>query len=289
MKELVDEVDSRKVSVTAVCDILGINRKTYYNQINHEENAYKLRRKELGIKIKQIHDESKQIYGAPKITRKLRQMGEVVSEKHVGNIMREMGLKPHYIKPWTKTTKNSDFSKELKNVIKRDFNPTKPNSVWCTDITYIWTREDDFVYLTSVMDLYSRKIIAWTLSKTLEADEVLKCLKTAQERRYMDVACVIHSDRGSQYVSKLYKKLTKDMVTSYSIKGDPWDNAPIESFHALIKREWLSRYKPENYDHAYSIVFEYIEGFYNTGRSHSFCDYLSPNEYEKQFMKTLSA
>jgi len=105
----------------------------------------------------------------------------------------------------------------------------------------------------------------------------------------MDVATVIHSDRGSQFVCKLYKKLTKEMATSYSRKGDPWDNAPIESFHALIKREWLSRYKPENYHHAYSIVFEYIEGFYNTGRSHSFCGYLSPNEYEKHFSKTLLA
>ena len=139
------------------------------------------------------------------------------------------------------------------------------------------------------MDLYSRKIIAWTLSETMEADEVLKCLKVAQKRRYMDVATVIHSDRGSQYVSKLYRKLTKEMVTSYSGIGDPWDHAPIESFHALIKREWLSRYKPENYHHAHSIVFEYIEGFYNTGRSHSFCGYLSPNEYEQQFMKTLLA
>jgi putative transposase len=98
LKELVDEVDERKISITSVCEILGTNRKTYYNNLNREENTYKLKRIELEIKIKQIHDESKQIYGAPKITRKLRQQGETVSEKHVGNIMREMGLKPHYIK-----------------------------------------------------------------------------------------------------------------------------------------------------------------------------------------------
>lgn len=113
-------------------------------------------------------------------------MGEIVSERLVGKIMREHGLKAHYTKPWTKTTKNCDFSKELKNVLKRDFYPTKPNSVWCTDITYIWTKESGFVYLTSVMDLYSRKIIAWTLSLTMEADEVLQCLKMARSRRHMD-------------------------------------------------------------------------------------------------------
>ena len=230
LKEWVDEVDHRKVSIKGVCTILGTNRKTYYNHLEFKENSYELRRKELAVKIKKIHDDSKQIYGAPKITRKLRQQGETVSEKHIGNIMREMELKPHYTKRWTRTIRNSDFSKELKNVIKRDFNPAKPNNAWCTDITYIHTKEDEFVYLTSVMDLYSRKIIAWTLSETLEADEVLRCLKIAQERRYMDVATVIHSDRGSQYVSKLYKNLTKEMITSYSRKGDPWDNAPIESF-----------------------------------------------------------
>lgn len=213
----------------------------------------------------------------------------MVSEKLVGNIMRELGLRAHYAKPWTKTTADCDFSKELKNVIKRDFNPTGPNAVWCTDITYIWTKEDGFVYLTSVMDLYSRKIIAWTLSRSMVADEVLMCLKMAQSKRYMDEAIVIHSDRGTQYVSKLYKQLTQNMRLSYSDKANPWDNAPIESFHALIKREWLNRYTPHNYDHAYSLVFEYIEGFYNTQRIHSFCDFISPNEYESLFTKTLSA
>ena len=284
-----DEVDGRKVSINAVCDILGTNRKTYYNQLNQMDNAYKLRRNMLAAKIEEIHKESKQIYGAPKITRKLRSQGERVSEKLVGNIMRELGLKAHYAKPWTKTTRNCDFSKELKNVLKRDFHPSQPNSVWCTDITYIWTKEAGFVYLTSIMDLYSRKIIAWTLSLTMEADEVLQCLKIARSRRYMDKAIVIHSDRGSQYVSKRYKELTQNMTLSYSDKGNPWDNAPIEAFHALIKREWLNRFIPENYEHTYSLVFEYIEGFYNIERTHSFCDYMSPNEYEKQFSKIISA
>jgi putative transposase len=289
LKELVDEVDERQVSISAVCDSLEINRKTYYNHFKPKENAYKLRREELGVKIKQIHQDSKEIYGAPKMTRKLRSQGEVVSEKLVGNIMRELGLKAHYAKPWTKTTKNCDFSKELKNILKRDFNPAKPNAVWCTDITYIWTKEDGFVYLTSIMDLYSRKIIAWTLSRTLMADEVLVCLQKAQSKRYLDKAIVIHSDRGSPYVSKLYKELTLNMITRYSNKGNPWDNAPIESFHALIKREWLNRNILENYEHTYSLVFEYIEGFYNIERTHSFCDYMSPNDYELQFAKSISA
>ena len=284
-----DEVDCRKVSISAVCEILELNRKTYYNHASKADNAYKLRRDELAVKIKRIHKGSKEIYGAPKITRILRRRGELVSERLVGKIMREHGLRAHYTRPWTRTTRNSNFSKELNNVLKRDFSPIKPNSVWCTDITYIWTKESGFVYLTSVMDLYSRKIIAWTLSFTLEAEEVLQCVKIAQIRRYTDKAIVIHSDRGSQYVSKRYKELTQNMTLSYSDKGDPWDNAPIESFYALIKREWLNRFVVQNYEHAYSLVFEYIEGFYNTERIHSFCEFNSPNEYESKFLLNNSA
>ena len=127
------------------------------------------------------------------------------------------------------------------------------------------------------MALYSRKIIAWTLSRTLEVDEVLKCLETANP-------VVIQSDRGVHYTSQKYKELTKGMIRSYSGKGNPWDNACIESYHAVIKREWLNRFKIMNYKHAYQLVFEYLEGFYNTVRIHSHCDYLSPNEYEMRYM-----
>ncbi len=197
---------------------------------------------------------SKEIYGAPKITEILKKEGEKISEKYVGNIMRENNIKAHYIKPYTITTKDCDFSNKLKNILNRDFNPKAPNQAWCTDITYIWTADEGFVYLTSIMDLYSRKIIAWTLSKTLEVDEVLKCLETAKKRRKSAKPIVIHADRGVHYTSKKYKRLTKQMKRSYSQKGTPWDNACIESYHALIKREWLNRFKIINYNHAYNTV-----------------------------------
>ena len=109
--------------------------------------------------------------------------------------MQEMGIKAHYIKPYTITTKNYDFSIKLKNILKRNFNPKKPNSAWGTDITYLWTQEDGFVYLSSIMDLYSRKIIDWKLTKTMEVKEVLKCLKEAKDRRKTDNPVVIYSDK----------------------------------------------------------------------------------------------
>ncbi len=220
---------------------LNLSKSGYYDYVKRKPSNQKKRKQELSKKIKAIHEESHEIYGAPKITVKLNQSGIKVSEKYVGNIMREMGIKAHYIKPYTLTTKECDFSTKLKNILKRNFHPEKPNSAWCTDITYIWTQEDGFVYLSSIMDLYSRKIIAWKLTKTMEVEEVLKCLEEAKDRRKTDNPVVIHSDRGVQFTSKKYYDMTVGMISSYSKKGNPWDNACIESFHALIKREWLNR------------------------------------------------
>ena len=267
-------------SVTGMLNKLKLSRSGYYDYLKRKPCKQKIRKEKLAAKIKKIHKESREIYGAPKIAKILQKEGNKVSEKYVGNIMREHGIKAHYIKPYTVTTKDCDFSNRLKNILKRDFNPKAPNEAWCTDITYIWTHEDGFVYLTSIMDLYSRKIIAWTLSKTLEADEVLKCLETAKQRRKTADPIVIQSDRGVHYTSKKYRELTKDMLCSYSGKGNPWDNACIESYHSIIKREWLNRFRIKNYNHAYKLIFEYLEGFYNTVRIHSHCDYQSPTRYE---------
>lgn len=155
-------------------------------------------------------------------------------------------------------------------------------TIWCSDITYIWTTEG-FVYLASIMDLFSRKIIAWNLSRKLDASGIIRTLQTAKQTRNPGRLVVIHTDRGCQYLSQSYIKETAQMCRSYSKKGYPWDNACIESFHALIKREWLNRFKIENYQQAYMLVFEYINTFYNTVRIHSHCNYMSPNDYEKLY------
>lgn len=233
-------------------------------------------------KIITIYNESHQNYGAPKITKALQEEGEKISEKTVGNYMREMGIKAQYVKPYTVTTIDSDFSTELKNILDEEFNPAEPNAVWCSDITYIWTYEG-FVYLTSIMDLYSRKIVAWELSDTLEARWVVEAINKARKARRIDRPLVMHSDRGVQYTCSAYKEATEGFINSYSKKAYPWDNACIESFHALIKREWINRFKILDYNHAYRLIFEYIEAFYNTVRIHSHCEYLSPSKYEEKF------
>lgn len=262
---------------------LGISKSGYYSWRKREKSAREIRKERVVKDIKEIYQKSYQNYGAPKIAHILREQGEVISERTVGKYMHENGLKAQYIRHRTKTTRDCDFSTKLHNILKRDFNPEKPNTAWCTDITYIWTLDDGFVYLTSIMDLYSRKIISWKLSKTMEVEEVLECLRIAKIRRQMDHPVVIHSDRGVQFVSKRYQELTKGMECSYSRKGNPWDNACIESFHSLIKREWLNRQRIMNYEEAYHLVFEYVEAFYNTVRIHSHCEYQSPNDYESNY------
>ena len=236
--------------------------------------------------IRTIYEESHEIYGAPKIAAKMRQKGDKVSERTVGKYMREIGIRACYRKHRIRTTRDSDFSSELKNILNRNFQPERPDASWCTDITYIWTG-GGFVYLASVMDLYSRKIISWTLGETLEAKWVLEAVEKAKEERRVRQPLVIHSDRGVQYTCRDYEEATEGMERSYSTKASPWDNACIESFHALIKREWISRFRIMDYNQAYRLVFEYIEAFYNTVRIHSHCGYRSPSEYEKQYLERM--
>ena len=276
------KVTGRRVSTSGMLKFLGVSRSGYRSFLNRTVSATRQRKEAMKKKIQTIYNDSKQNYGAPKITRELRKSGETIAERTVGKYMREMGIKAQWIKPWTTTTRDSDFSNELLNILDEQFNPERPNAVWCTDITYIWT-QDGFVYLNCVMDLFARKIIAWTLADTMEVSTVIETINKAKARRNTDLPLIIHSDRGSQYVSNAWREATESMQRSYSHSGYPYDNACIESFHSLIKREWLNRFNIRNYSHAYRLVFEYIETFYNTVRIHSHCDYMSPDEFEKLY------
>ena len=264
--------------------ILGISRSDYYYYMNHEMTKTEERRMKVTDSVVKIFNESGQLYGSPKIAALINRSGEdKVSQKYVLGIMKKLGIKPKYIRHRTITTVSRNFASDLKNILHRHFNPEKPDAFWCTDITYIWTYDDGFVYLASVMDLYSRKIVGWCVTRTMDANVVLECIEMAKRRRGIDHPVVIHSDRGVQYTSEAYRKATEGMVRSYSKKGTPWDNACIESWHSLLKRECIRFHKIMNYHEAKSIIFSYIEGFYNTVRIHSHCEYQSPDEYEEEY------
>ena len=242
-----------------------------------------IKKTKIKEKIKEIHEDSHKIYGAPKITKILNQRGHNIALRTVSTYMQEEGIRAHYRKPYTATTINSNFSMKLKNILKRDFNPEKPNSIWCSDITSIWT-ERSFVYLISIIDLYSRRIIAWEVTDSLSVSGVISCVNKAKKKRNLDKPIIVHSDRGKQYTSQAYKEaLGKGFIRSYSRKANPWDNACIESFHSLIKREWLNRYYFRNIADVRKAIFEYIKVFYNRKRIHGSIDYMTPLKYEQQY------
>ena len=279
------EEKGRRLSVSRVLDILGVSKSGYYDWMDRKPSQRELHKLDMQKKIMRIHEDSRQIYGAPKIARKLKEQGERISERTVTRYMHDMGIRAWYRRPYTVTTHSLDFSEKLKNILKREFSPEKPDSIWCTDITYIHT-EEGFMYLSCIMDLYSRKIVAWELGRSLETVYVVNAINKAIKRTGMK-PCVIHQDRGVQYTSEEYADATQGIDRSYSAKGNPWDNACIESFHSLIKREWLWRYKIKDYEHAYRLIFDYIDAFYNTVRIHSHCNYLSPITYEKIYYTKL--
>lgn len=276
------------MNLARVLNHLGLSRSGYYKYLSRDaQRGVQVKKKtEMKEQIKAIYLASKCIYGAPKIRQELLKNGHTIAEKTVGNYMREMGIKACYVKPYTVTTIDPDFDQRLKNLLQEAYNPAHPNSVWCSDITYISTGTG-FVYLTTIMDLYSRRILSWRLSETLEAKWVVECIEAAKHKRRGAEPLLIHSDRGSQYVSESYIASLHKVEFSYSQKASPWQNACIESFHALLKREWLYRFKIRDYDHARRLVFEYIEAFYNTVRSHSHCDYLSPKQFEDEYYHEL--
>lgn len=261
--------------------LLGVSSSGYYSWVKRIPSNQEKRKQQVKAEIIQIYNESHQIYGAPKITSILQSRGHVIAEKTVGNYMREENIKAIWVRPYIRTTIDPDFDNKLKNILDRDFKPVAPNTVWVTDITYIHTLSG-FVYLTSVMDLFSRKIIGWHVSNSLSTEHVIKAIEKAKASRKLSQPVIIHSDRGSQYVSKSYIEATPaaQFIHSYSNKGNPWDNACIESFHALIKREWLNRYVIKDTRHAHELIFEYIESFYNTVRIHEYCGMLSPYDFE---------
>ena len=196
---------------------LGVSRSGYRAFLNPKVSVSRQRKEALKQEIWKVYNDSKQNYGAPKIAKELRKSGEIISERTVGKYMHEMGIKAQWVKPWIATTRDSDFSNELHNILDEQFNPERPNAVWCTDITYIWT-QDGFVYLNCIMDLFSRKIIAWTLSDNMEASSVIETINKAKAYRNTDQPLIIHSDRGSQYISNAWR-----VVVEYGEIGNEMD------------------------------------------------------------------
>lgn len=271
---------------------MGVSRSGYYKWVQEKarENSYQKRRKALLARITWFFLDSKSRYGSPKITKLLRREGWTVSERLVGKLMHEKGIRSCVSKKFRVATTDSNHTQPIApNVLNQTFNTTAPNKIWVTDITYVPCREGR-LYLASVLDLYTRKIVGWKLADRMTTDLVLAALDQAYEVQKPGKGLLHHSDRGSQYASEEYRTRLSQyhMQASMSRKGNCYDNACIESFHSVLKKEFIYCTKFRTKVQAQQEVFEYIELFYNRKRIHGSLGYLSPDRFEDQYYKSIS-
>jgi len=236
----------------------------------------------LKQKIMQIYSNSRKTYGSPRIYQQLLREGYSVGKKRVERLMQEMGIQALAKRKYKATTDSKHSKPVAQNHLNRDFRADRPNQAWVADITYIYTQEG-WLYLATIMDLYSRKIIGWSLRNRLTKELVMAALDMALKQRKPSSSLLLHSDRGSQYASELYQTLLErnGILCSMSGKGNCWDNAVMESFYRTLKIELIYQRNYETRIEAQRDIFEYIEIFYNRERLHSSLGYYSPEEYEK--------
>lgn len=275
-----------------MCNVLGVSKSGYYKwqQNKTKENSYQKRRNLLLARITWLFLDAHKRYGSPKITKLLRREGWAVSQRLVGKIMSENGLRSCVSKKFKVTTTDSNHKLPIApNVLNQNFATTAPNQVWVTDITYISCREGK-LYLASVLDLFTRKIVGWKLADHMTTELVLAALDQAYAAQKPKKGLIHHSDRGSQYASEEYRKrLQKYKIeASMSRKGNCYDNACIESFHSVLKKEFIYCTKFRTKAQAQQEVFEYIELFYNRKRIHGSLGYLSPDRFEAEYYKNNS-
>ena len=274
--------------ISTMCRALKVTRAGYYAWAKRPISARDARDLELVAKIGAIYEQSRGIYGAPKIHLTLKSQGERTSKKRVARIMAD--------RAWAGTTRScaKRSSKERRvtkkdsapDLVKRDFSAQGPNEAWFADITYVRTRQG-WLYLALVMDVWSRKIVGWAMDTKMEAALADDALRMAIERRHPVKGCIHHSDHGSQYGSLLLGKTMREYGIRPSMGAiqSPWDNAVTESLMGIIKSECIRSRVFSTREEAALELFEYIEVFYNRMRIHSALGWLSPEQFEKAHLK----
>ena len=279
--------NSDSFPVVAMCRAFQISKSGYYRWLKAEPGVRTQRSLRIRASVKQVYEESNQIYGSYKIADQLGKDDrlEAACRNTVATAMREMGLKSRVSKKFTPITTVSDPSKvPAPNILDQIFTADAPNQKWVTDITYLPT-ESGWVYLAVVLDLFSRKVVGWSISESLATPLVSTTLRNAIEARKPDTKSLLHhSDRGSQYTSDDYQKTlrTLNIICSMSRTGCCYDNAVMERFFWSLKHEWTKFEHFADINQARRSVFQYIETFYNSKRIHQTLGYKTPDEFEEQ-------
>ena len=269
--------------VCVMCGILEVTESGFYAWLGRAESDRAVRARELSEQIRVIHHRSKGVYGAIKVTKDLHHRKVAVDRKTVAKLMGAMGLRSVVSKKFrVQTTDSNHCNPVAPNTLNREFaSATAPNKIWSTDITYIHT-DEGVLYLAGVMDLFSRKIVGWSIDDTMTAELVESAFNAAVSSRKNAFGLLHHSDRGVQYTSRRYRELldVNGVRVSMSRTGNCYDNAVVESFWGKLKTEMVYQFQFATKEEAKAAVFEYIEMFYNRIRLHAALDYVSPEQFE---------
>lgn len=269
-----------------MCKVLKVSRSGYYKWLRKEPETVK-KHKALDNQIREEFEKSRKTYGAPRLTKVLNEKGVVCSKATVGRRMQEQGIAARRKCKFKSTTDSKHGLPVAPNLLNRQFKVENPGQVWVSDITYIRII-NYFIYLTVIIDLADRMVVGWSLSRSLDANStVIRAFKNACKVRLPGIGLIFHSDRGVQYACKEFVSLLKNykVKQSMSRKGDCWDNAVAESFFKTLKVECLYRRKIKSDQMAYSVLFDYINGWYNTVRIHSAIGFVSPLAAFKKLTK----
>ncbi len=272
--------------ISLQCQVLGVTRSGYYSfQVRITNKPDNPQHQEMLEWVKDIAESSDDTYGSRRMKKALNILGYPVSRNKARKLMQEANVPVRRRKKYKVTTNSNHKQPVFDNLVKRQFDVPQQDRVYVSDVTYIWTQEG-WLYLAVVIDLYSRKVVGWSMNPRMKAQLVCDALKMAIWQRRPKAGLIHHSDRGSQYASRAFRQLLKahDIKGSMSRKGDCWDNAVVESFFGSLKQERVHRRNYQTRYEAQQDILHYISMFYNNYRLHSYLGYISPNEFERRMV-----
>ena len=270
--------------IATLCRVLGVSSSGYYAWCDRPPSVRTKADRDLLVQIYAIHERSRGTYGAPRIHAELRAQGVRCGRKRVARLMGQAGLTGAQRRRYRGTTRQHPDAVAAPDLVQRDFTASQPDQLWVADVTYVATGEG-WLYLATVLDAWSRRIVGWAMGETLRTELVVDALNMAVWNRRPAAEVIHHSDRGAQYTSLAFSRRCQEagVAPSMGSVGDAYDNALAEAFFATLETELLMRHTFATRGVAGLALFEFIEGFYNSYRRHSALGYLSPAEFERQW------
>ena len=264
-----------------MCRVLGVSHSGFYDWFERPPSLRDQENERLLNSIRLSYQASDNTYGSPRVYRDLQDAGNACSENRVARLMKAAGLKARHKRRLRPGQTEDVVHSIAPNLLDRQFEATAPNEKWAADFTYVWTAEG-WLFVAVVLDLFSRRVVGWSMQPTMTSQLVMDALMMAVFRRGRPKSVLHHSDQGSQYTSENFQRLLEShgIVCSMSRRGNCWDNAAMESFFSTLKTERLSKRQYKTRDELRADVFDYIERFYNPRRRHSTLGYISPVQYE---------